>query len=279
MVQLVTAIVTALFVTIPISRFDLTGFLQETKELYPRDLQVEFRDGQLTTNQELPFAISFSEAWRDELSDDFQHIIVFTTDEAIQGAVDVMNQESLVVITQTSVYALDEQASGFEVYPLPADGEPFMLTAGDLDRVVDQLASSPLVAKKLYLPLLFATLFLIMLPILIIFGFVVVFFYGLLVWIVTKLLAGALLAGQSLTYFKAVQVSMHSILLVNILQTVLAIFGYEYWLSGWWHLGAFLLWTAFVLYRAHHPDEEVGETVVPVLSTKRSRKTPKDISV
>lgn len=278
MVQLVTVLVMALFVTLPLSRFDLSGFLNETKTLYPRDLQVNFENGQLTTNQQLPFTISFPESWRNQIGDELQHIIVFTSDDVIQGAIDVINQQSLVVITETSVYAIDDQTGGFEVYPLPKDGEAFSISAADLHQVVDQVVSSPFVARKLYIPILFVLLFLILLPILILVGIIVALLYGFFVWVMTKLFAGMLFAGQSLTYLKAVQVSIHSILLVNILQMLLDLVGRGYLLSGWMHLGAFLLWTVFVLHQSlsdaatASEKVEVLEVAEPTPQKSRTKK-------
>lgn len=278
MVQLVAALIAALFVAVSVSQFNLTGFLNETKTLYPADLQLSLENGQLTTNQELPFAISLPESWRKEVGEEFQHIIVFTTDEAIQGAVDVMNQESLVVITQTSVYAIDDQTGGFEVYPIPKDGEAFSLSAADLDQFVDQLVSSAFIARKLYIPLLFAVVFLVMLPILILVGVVVALLYGFFVWVITKLFAGMLFAGQSLTYLKAVQVSLHSILLVNILQMLLDLVGRGYLLSGWVHLGAFLLWTGFVLHQSLRDAATASESSGKVEVLELVEPTPQKSS-
>ena len=67
-----------------------------------------------------------------------------------------------------------------------------------------------------------------------------------------KILKSWMMAGQALSYSKAVQVSIHSLTLINVLHFVLRWVGEGRLLDGGKYLLAFLVWTGFVLYQSLH---------------------------
>jgi hypothetical protein len=268
MFQLLASIIMTGLVVTPLALFDLNGFLDQAKTWYPRDLVVNYQAGKISVNQPLPYRIALPADFSDE-DVELRNLVVFTKDEDISGAADVLAEKSVVVVTETSVYALDDQRGGIKAYPVPADGEPVSFGTAELDQILSQVKASPLVAQKLYIPRIAFFMLFILLPIMMVFSLIVAAIYGFFAWIMTRVLAGPLMGGQLLSYTKAVQVSIHSMTLVNIAQMVLGFLNKGELLSGWWHLIAFLAWTGFVLNQS---KTEMAMTAPAVVATPKSEK-------
>jgi len=100
----------------------------------------------------------------------------------------------------------------------------------------------------------------IVLPAILLGSLVTVAVYGFFVWLMAKVLKSWMMAGQTLTYSKAVQVSIHSLTLINVLHFVLRWIGEGKILDGGTFLLAFLVWTGFVLYQSLHMKDGVKAT-------------------
>lgn len=288
--QLATTLIIALFVMIPLAAFNAVDLLNNLKSVYPSDLDMTVQDGRLSINQPLPYRVALPGMIQDDMMldsglegtneyADIRYLAVFESDEYVQGADDVFDQNAFMVFTESTMYIREDDGRGLRVYPIP-EGEDFTLTSGMVNDTFSKITNSAFVQYKLYLPLVFLFFVLIFLPMMIVFSLLVVALFGFFVWLMTKLLAGPLLAGQALSYTKAVQVSIHSLTLINVLQALLGIIGEGELLTGGKFLLAFLAWTAFVLHQSFHMPGKPGAAAAratvtdttPVVPTRKTSK-------
>jgi len=271
--QLLSALVVTALIIIPVSQFDLNGSLTTARSWYPQDLVVTFDQGHLSINKPLPYVIAFpnvSASSRSARADQVKNFIVFDSDKQINGVTDVMADKALIVLTETTAY-VDENQGNLRTYSLSQVKGHFVLGPQQVDNFFTQIKTHPFIAQKLYVPALAAVLLGIMLPFMMLFSLIGAAVYGFFVWIMSRLLSGPLLAGQLLSYKKAVQVTFHSLTLVTLLQTGLMIIGQEHYLQGFWYLGALLLWTAVVLKQSHRSLVVQPAPIVPdSIETKKA---------
>lgn len=284
--QFLTTLIVSLFVLVPLAAFDVVGTLNSLKGMYPQDLDISVTNGRLSINKPLPYRIALPAAFRDSAMidsavteenypTDLQYLVVFESDEYVQGADDVLDQRAVFVLTETTMYIREDDGQGLRVYPIP-EGENFTLTPGMVNDGFNKVTGSPFIQNKLYVPLLFAFFFLILLPIMFIGSLIMVAVYGFFVWLMTKILSGPLLAGQVLSYTKAVQVSIHSLTLINVLHFLLRALGEGQLLEGGKFLLAFLVWTGFVLHQSFHmggrPSAAAAQATVTETTPVASRR-------
>ncbi len=276
--QFLTTLVIATFILVPLSQINVLGILDTVKNVYPQDLEITVDDGRLSINQPLPYRIPLPvimedqmrpERWADDKAD-LRYIAVFDSDSNIQGVDDVLSEDAFVVVTETTIYTRDGDGKGLRVNQIP-DGESFQLNPDMVNQAFGKITGSTFVQQKLYVPLLGLFFIVVVLPVMIVASLILVAVYGFLVLIMTRLLKGWMLAGQVLSYTKAVQVSIHSLTLINVLHFVLRGLGEGKWLDGGNHAIAFLLWTGFVLYQSFHMGGKSHVTASPVPTTSRTR--------
>jgi hypothetical protein len=280
MLQLLVAVAVSTLVVVPIAMFNVNGFLDMARTWYPSDLEISYANGHLAINQPLPYAIPISAEIGDEIGEEvgdrqIQNVVVFDSDENIRGAADVLALNSLAVVTETNLYIRDDQNGGLRMYPFPEDSESFQLTPAMVNEFITKIQMHPFIAQKLYIPFIVAFLLVFMFPIMVIAGFISAAIMGILTWIMARFLAGPLLVGELLSYSKAVQVTIHSMTLVNIAQLVLDILGQGAILDGWKYWVVFLLWTGFVLHQAYHQDTPRSGVSASSSSTSKSSKSKK----
>ncbi|GEM_PF-534695 len=279
--QFLTTVIISAVVLVPLAAFNVPELLNSVKNVYPSDLDIAVQDGRLSINQPLPYRIPLPAVMQDELTTgeireemgtlgDVQYLAVFESDENIQGAADVYAQDAFVVFTETSIYVQEDAQEGLRVYPVP-EGENFELNRGVVDQALNTVAGSEIIQKKLYIPFIAVVLLLVVLPIMIVASLVMVAVYGFFVWLMTKVLGGMILAGQTLSYMKAVQVSIHSLTLINVADAVFKVTGHGDVFGGWIYFLAFLVWTGFVLHQSFHQKRVTGS--VAVATPARTRVT------
>lgn len=271
--QFITTFVIAAAILIPLSQLNVLGILDSVKNIYPQDLEVQVQDGKLSINQPLPYRVELPNVMENQMAPtrwvnddgDIKYVVVFDSDKNIQGAADVYAEDAFVVITETTIYSRQGENEGLRVNTIP-DSDDFELNQGMVDQSFSKITSSKFVQQKLYVPLLGAFFILIVLPIMIVASLIMVAVYGFFVWLMTRILKSWMMAGQLLPYGKAVQVSIHSLTLINVLHFGLNFTGYGDLLEGGKFLLAFLVWTGFVLFQSFH----MRGGAKPVTTTKAS---------
>lgn len=256
--QFVATLIIGAFVLIPLSAVNVVGLLENVRAIYPAELAVQVDDGRLSINQPLPYKVAIpdfsnqlgSKDWDIEDSD-VRYLVVFDSDENIQGASDVYDQDAFAVVTETTVYTRDGESDGLRVNSIPED-ETFTVNEEMVNDGFNKVTGSPFIQQKLYIPLVAVILLLIILPLMLLGSLIMVAIYGFFVWLMARILKNWMMAGQVLSYTKAVQVSIHSLTLVNVVHFGLGLIGEGEIISGGKFFLAFLVWTGFVLYQSLH---------------------------
>jgi len=265
--QFVITIAIAAFVLIPASQINVVGILNNVKALYPSDVELQIQDGKLAINQPLPYRVSIPAIMDEQMrptrwnpqGSEIKYLLVFDSDENIKGAADVYAAAAFAVVTESTIYTREGEGDGLRVNSIPAE-ESVTLNRGVVDQAFDTITTSTFVQQKLYVPLLAGIFLFIVLPAILLGSLVTVAVYGFFVWLMAKVLKSWMMAGQTLTYSKAVQVSIHSLTLINVLHFVLRWIGEGKILDGGTFLLAFLVWTGFVLYQSLHMKDGVKAT-------------------
>jgi len=276
--QFIATVIIGAFVLIPLSAINLVSLLDNARGIYPSGLEVQVDDGRLSINQPLPYKIAvpdFSDQldtkdWDIEDSD-VRYLVVFDSDENIQGAADVYDQDAFAVVTETTVYTRDGESDGLRVNAIPED-ETFTVNEEMINDGFSKITDSRFIQQKLYIPLVALILFLVILPLMLLGSLMMVAIYGFFVWLMARILKNWMMAGQVLSYTKAVQVSIHSLTLVNVVHFVLGLIGEGEIISGGKFFLAFLVWTGFVLYQSLH-TRTARPVVVKTVTTKSTVKS------
>lgn len=252
--QLFSTLFVLSLILIPLSQVNPVQVLDSVQAIYPRNLEIRVEDGRVQINQPLPYRVPLPggavEVVQPSGANTLRYLVVFTSNEALTGANDVFAQQAAMVVTESSFYILEQEGQGFRVYPIPS-GERFAISPDQVNQVFQRIKESPFVQNRLYLPLLGLLFFVVVLPIMFLVSLVTVAIYGFFVWLMARFLAKQLAGGRRLPYLKAVQVSIHSMVLPMLAGTALNFLGYDQLLTGWRYLLVFLLWTAVVLHQAH----------------------------
>lgn len=250
---LLLSLVTTAKVVIPLAVFDVRETITSLQQDIPRGVILTLDEGRLSINQPLPYKIAIP--GEKEIDTDLQYVVVFESDENVQGMSDVVAQNSLAVVTQTALYFRKDDAQGkYETYYFGDSKESGSLSSEQVNQLIDQVKNHPFIAKKLYIPVIGIFLLLFITFFSVIGALIGAAVYGVAVLIMSRLLATQIMAGQLLSYSKAVQVTIHSSTLLILLQTLLNTLVPGHPFQGILYFVAFLGWTAFLLSKAHTPQ-------------------------
>jgi hypothetical protein len=250
---LLTAIVTAAKILVPVSLFDTRGAIESVADVYPAELQITGDKTGLHINQPLPYSISWpqdllqEEEVREELvaEDIPMNIVTFTSDELVEGASDIKSYDSMAVITESTIYFREDMDTGeLRVYEVPAFDETFTIDRSVVNNLVTTLAENPVIKQRLYIPLIGLVILLFLYPLMLAGRVLTVAIYSLVVFVLVKLFMKA----KSLTYGKTFQLGLHTITPVVIAAYVFEALGYVFF-HGFLYFVAFAAWTLFMISR------------------------------
>lgn len=181
------------------------------RELYPAELVVELKDGEITTNVEEPYVIDLPQAWGGG-----KNFIRIDTNASID---DFEQYDTLVLVTKKSFVAKDED--GYKVYPFSDyKGGNYTLTADEYSRLVD-----PLLPLLDFLPAIAVVLIII--------GIFIWPFIGSFLWLLWNLLWFLIpalilliivkLAKRNLRFGQAYQIVIHAFTLPILISFALGL--------------------------------------------------------
>jgi hypothetical protein len=254
--QFLLALFTTAFFMAVVALFDLSGVITNLKSSYPRDLVVRYQDGKLLLNQTTPFRIPLQRVLDAAASEDFRYLLTYESDENIRGAADVLAQQSFIVATETTVYVRDDEQSGMQTFLYDKQIEDTEVRSETIDGWLHGVENSPIVTQKWYVPLAGLLIFVILFSLFVLSALIVAAVYGVVVWVLGKLFAEQLLAGQTLSFVKAFQVVIHSMTLTSLLQVIVNTVAQSDVFSGLLYIVATVSWTVFLLYRTFHPTQK-----------------------
>ena len=152
-----------------LNKLKVDEITSEILKLYPDELEIHVSSNGIEINQELPYKVKFPQDLQDEIDEvdsPIANILVFDSDENIQGVRDFHDSKSFVLITETTIYALKDLNSGeTRVYPIEfSDETPDQtFTKNDLNKANQALLRIPFIKNKAYVPILTGAIFLLIL--------------------------------------------------------------------------------------------------------------------
>lgn len=243
-------------VTVVVSKFDATAFISNLSQLYPEELVLTVDDDGVSINQDLPYSlVTLDEAVQVFGDEELSKIVAdadtqdwslakFDSDENIQGLDDVLDAKALVVITESSIYILEDADTGeIKAYPMSGIEGNYSISQSSVDIVVDQLSGLPVIKQKLYVPFIAVSVLLLAWAGGLWLRFIVVAFYSLLVKIAVTLF----MKTKKLSYVKVLQIGLHSITPVIVIKWSADLLQISY--KGWLSILLFMAWTLYVISR------------------------------
>jgi hypothetical protein len=109
--------------------------LEQIRNLYPSDLVISYREGDISVNREEPFIIPLPQAVREQDGQLPTNLIVFSSEGTLD---DVNNLDTLILVNDSNI--LVKGNNKIDVYPLE-NIEEGRITRAEVDRVINQLQS------------------------------------------------------------------------------------------------------------------------------------------
>ncbi len=265
---LLTTLVTAAKVLIPISLFDASQAIHKVGEAYPAELQVTGDETGLHINQPLPYAIPLPEEVRAEEVTP-RNLVTFTSDQWLTGPDSVNEYDSWIVVTESSTYVKEDFKTGeLKVYEAPTFDQSFIVDRSVVDNLVTSIAENPVIKQRLYIPLIALGLLLFLYPLLLAGRLIAIAIYSLIVLV----LANMFMKGRGVSYSKTFQLGLHTITPVIIAAYILDALGYTF-MHGIIYFIAFAAWTLFMISEFGTSAKQAVSAVTTKRTVKPSSKT------
>ncbi|MGD9129143.1 MAG: DUF1189 family protein [Candidatus Woesebacteria bacterium] len=246
--HLLLSLVLAFSVLIPLSKLDAKDIANKLSTIYPEELEITVGGDGLSINQELPYVVDLPSSLFDQdsaLAEEFPssfHIATFDSDENIKGISDVLQRNSMLVITESTVYALkDAKTHELRVMQIEPRRETIRFSKDEVDLFKNQILKSSIIKFKLYIPLIILVIFILVFSLMTIGRMITIFFFA----IVAHFLAQLFFKAKQLSYKKTFQLMLHSSTLVIIAQEALKKLNLSY-LNGWNYFFILLTWTIYL---------------------------------
>jgi hypothetical protein len=282
----------ALIYVIPgVSQFQVEPVANDIASIVPEGVVISGDTSGIHINQERPYSIPFPTFLLDDVpaenlenvtindvpydqAADF-NLVTFETDENITNVQDFYDAEALAVITESTIYLLDDAETGeVRVYAMPSFEESFSFSRADAQWLAQTIISHPFFAQKWYIPLLGLGAVLLTLPFSIWLRTIAIAVYTLFVWVIVAFF----MKTKKLSYGKLFQVGLHSFtlpLLVKILVDYFQWFDF----SGLWFLLAYLIWTLFLVSTIKTDGASKVTTPVRTSTARPTTKKKSPVSV
>lgn len=242
----VLSLLTLVYVLPPLTQFQPSVVADEAVSVFPAELVVYGNEEGLSINQERPYSVPFPEFLTDETSVGF-NLVTFSTDEAVATVQDFYESQSLAVVTETTIYMLDDTDTGeVRVYAMPTFTEHFEVSQADVQTVAQQIVEHPFFAQKWYVPIVSVAALILVFIFSLIGRVVALVIFSAVAWVVIAVF----MKSKKLSYGQLFQIGLHSLtlpLLVKILVDHFMWFDF----SGFIFMAAYLVWTLFIVSQLH----------------------------
>ena len=187
-----------------------TNFSSKANQMYPKDLAVTVKNGEITTNVTEPFSIPLPADLQGNLSNQFKYILTIDSKAKTD---DFRSLQSLILVTKNSLIFADRDTS-LRVIPLSELGE-FTLDRANFAAFVGKI--TPFIK---WLPVFFILavvfIFLILLPVVKLIGHLGLSLILLILAKVMKIHLG---------FKKIYQIGLHALVLPTLIQLLMVSFG------------------------------------------------------
>lgn len=275
LVLLMTLVTVGKLVT-PIALFNLASATNQMVSAFPNDLEVKLHQGKVTVNKPLPYVVPMPRGDRPHEDSRYQSLVTFDTNKDVAGARDVLNRETLFLITEDTVWMRSGQNGEVRTYAIPADTQDASLSAATLRTMEQHFLNMPVVRNKWYVPAAALILFFIILPIMMVSQFIGSAIHAGVAYLLTRVLEKQLTHGVTLTFSKIWQVALHATTTLVVLRLLadLVRFPRHEMFSGIKGLILMVIWMSVCLYFATQTAVPAAAkaTAAPVRAAKPAQK-------
>lgn len=271
------ALIVTTIISVPVATFDLQKAITTASTIYPEELQIEVMDGELSINQELPYVVSIDESFLkdfgvDERIDDFNiDLVTFTSDQEFIGVGNFANYKSFAVITESTVYVIDDMETGeVRAYPISQAQQDMVIDADMVAVFTDNLKNMSFIKNKVYVPTISSIVFVAAFIGTLIVRSVTLLIFSLLAWL-TAMLA---MKDKQLSFGEVYQLSIHSITLVILVSWAVSFSG-VFELSGLWYFLVYMVWSLFIFNQLEEPKAAAASKVVKKKTSPKTKKKAK----
>lgn len=250
--NLLFTLIIGITIAVPLFKFDPTNFAEEVANTYPEELVVEVANGQVNINQDLPYTIPFPEhLFESEDDPDFDFDLVrFDDDKNIGNIRDFLDTKSVVTVTQSSIYTMNNDDGGeVRVYPVP-DGEGMIIDRDSVNYVKDIIMENSLVKYRLYAPILSLLMMVLIFAGLYISRLIVVAIYTVFVDISRRIF----MKDKKLSYSQEFQIGLHAFTPILVVETITNLLGVNL-LGGWISFLLYMIWVLFIINKLKTKSE------------------------
>ncbi len=233
------SIVLASVATLFIAAFHLGPFVHTMIEIFPEDLTVRISSGALSINKTFPYTVLLPTEWQVEKGP--KNLVVFDTEETMQGAHDFMRYNSLAVVTEHAVYMRDDTSmQSVSVFLFPDSPEEVVVNRTQIESVASIILRYPFVQYRMYAPLLGVFIFLGSFIGMVLYRLFFVFIATCIMWVLLLFFR----RGEC-SFGTVFRVSIFALTLMLVINVVGIALGLSF-LRGWVYHLAYLAWISFI---------------------------------
>ncbi len=212
--NVLVGLITVAHILIPMSLFNIGTVLDKATSTLPADLQISVIDGRLSINRPLPYVVPFPADWRTNTQNEQQHLdnfIVFDSDANIHGIRDFYSYNTAILITETTIYAEQNQGrtQGVRAYPIPNNAKPFSISTPQVVQMKDAFLNSPWIKNKWYMGVIAIILFCLVIPLQMVARFLTALIYSALMYVIVSVLRKGTFNDRAFSYTNILQASLH----------------------------------------------------------------------
>lgn len=220
---------------IPEMKSAINGFVNDALNLYPSDLVITSKDGNLSINQPEPYIIGMPDSVKQE-QQDFENFIVF---DSLGTLDDLEKYKTVVLVNSANILVKDTQNDKIEVYPLKEmpDGQ---ISRVDLEKLVE--SSADFINILPYLAFSLGVLGILIYN----FGFRLLYlvFIAVIIWVLAKI------RDLDFDFGKSYRVAIHTLTLPLVLELLIDVFRINFDFPLWFMIVHFVYGVVVIIVLA-----------------------------
>jgi len=217
----------SVFAMIVLAAIPFSSIADQLLTNVPQDLVVHVENGQLSINQQLPYAVPMPTDWQNKSrmtrdGADIQNLVVFDTDQPVTNVVDFFQSyKTAVLVTQHFVYYRgNENTEEVRVTPIASDMKPVTFSSQELQQGKEWFFNTPLMKFKLYVPIVGAFLLVVLTPLMTFFNFITAAIYSVIMFVFVRFFQKVMYHGQQFRYKQVLKVSLVTLVPVLLVQMI-----------------------------------------------------------
>jgi hypothetical protein len=239
-------LLTAIF-TIPIFRIKHQEVFAEIKNIYPQGLIVTYDENGVNINQELPYRIETPEFFENEDPDlrinkvNNMAFVTFDSDKNVDSISDFYRMDTTILITETTLYMLDDGELRIREIPAKMDGE-LILDKAAINQFFYKVENHTFFRYRLYIPALMVIILTFLFSISLMGWTMTALIYAVLSFVIAKIFIKEKQIGFKKTY----QFVLHAITPMLILKFIIDQANLTF-IAPWMTFLAIIAWILYII--------------------------------